>query len=167
MAQHDYIIDNDDGAGIRADVNLALWAIVTNNSGATEPPTTYAYQWWADTAAGMLKQRNAANSGWDDRLPLGKLAASVDIQTFTADGTWTKPAGCRFVRIELWGAGGGGGGGRRAGASTWRAGGTGGGGGGIFQGGSAGVGARRHRVAHNWCWRFGGGWRDGRQYKWI
>lgn len=64
MAQHDYVIANQSGASFRADLNNGLAAIVSNNSGATAPSTTYAYQWWADTTAGQLKLRNAANDGW-------------------------------------------------------------------------------------------------------
>lgn len=71
MAQHDYLIDNQPGAAFRADLNAALSAIVSNNSGATEPATTYPYQWWADTASGKLKLRNAANSAW---IEIGSLA---------------------------------------------------------------------------------------------
>lgn len=64
MSQHDYIISNASGATVRADINSVLAAIITNNSGATEPSTMYSYQWWADTTTGLLKQRNAANSAW-------------------------------------------------------------------------------------------------------
>ena len=64
MATHDYVIANASGAAVRADLNNALAAIVTNNSNAVEPATTYAFQWWADTTAGQLKLRNAANDGW-------------------------------------------------------------------------------------------------------
>jgi hypothetical protein len=64
MATHDYIIANASGAAVRADLNNALAAIVSNNSNATEPATTYAYQWWADTTAGQLKLRNSTNTDW-------------------------------------------------------------------------------------------------------
>jgi microcystin-dependent protein len=64
MAQHDYTIANQSGAAFRADLNNALAAIVSQNSGAAEPSVTYAYMPWADTTAGVLKIRNAANSGW-------------------------------------------------------------------------------------------------------
>ena len=64
MATHDYIIANASGAAVRADLNNALAAIVSNNSNATAPATTYAYQWWADTTANQLKLRNSANTDW-------------------------------------------------------------------------------------------------------
>ena len=64
MATHDYVIANGTGAAVRSDLNNALAAIVSNNSSATEPTTTYAYMWWADTTAGQLKLRNAADDGW-------------------------------------------------------------------------------------------------------
>jgi len=64
VAQHDYVIANGTGAAVRSDLNNALAAIVSNNSGATEPATMYAYQWWADTTTGLLKLRNGANNAW-------------------------------------------------------------------------------------------------------
>ena len=88
MAQHDYVIANGTGAAVRSDLNGALGAIATNNSGATEPTTTYAYQWWPDTTTGLLKIRNAANSAW---VTVGTLAstnlglASLAGATFTGD----------------------------------------------------------------------------------
>ena len=73
MAQHDYVIANQSGLSFRTDLNNALAAIVSNNSGATAPSTTYAYQWWPDTATGLLKIRNAANSAW---VTVGTLASA-------------------------------------------------------------------------------------------
>lgn len=70
MSIHDYIIDNASGATVRSDLNNALSAIVSNNSSATEPSTTYAYQWWADSSSDTLKQRNSANNGWISILTL-------------------------------------------------------------------------------------------------
>ena len=64
MATHDYVIANASGAAVRADLNNALAAIVTNNSNATEPATTYPYMLWADTTAGQLKLRNGTNDAW-------------------------------------------------------------------------------------------------------
>lgn len=70
MAQHDYVLDNQAGAAFRSDLNSALAAAVTQNSGPGEPATTYAYMLWADTSAAVLKQRNAANSAWITLWPL-------------------------------------------------------------------------------------------------
>lgn len=64
MSQHDYSLANASGASFRADLNNALAAIVSINSGAGSPATTYAYQLWADTTANQLKIRNAANDDW-------------------------------------------------------------------------------------------------------
>jgi hypothetical protein len=66
MPTHDYIIANGTGAAVRADINLALSAIVSLNSSASEPGTMYAYQLWADTGSNpsLLKIRNGANSAW-------------------------------------------------------------------------------------------------------
>ena len=88
MATHDYVIANGTGAAVRSDLNDALAAIVSNNSSATAPATTYAYQWWPDTTTGLLKQRNAANSAW---ITIGTLAstnlglASLAGATFTGN----------------------------------------------------------------------------------
>ena len=75
MAQHDYVISNQSGLAFRSDLNNALAAIVSQNSGAAQPSTTYAYQWWADTTAGVLKLRNASNNAW--------------ITIFQLDGEWS------------------------------------------------------------------------------
>jgi hypothetical protein len=86
MAQHDYVIANGTGAAVRSDLNNGLAAIVSNNSGATEPGTMYAYQWWADTTTGLLKQRNAANNAW---ITIGTLASANLGLLSLAGGTMT------------------------------------------------------------------------------
>lgn len=72
MAQHDYNIANQSGQAFRADLNNALAAIVSNNSGASAPSTTYAFQYWVDTSTSpaTLKQRNSSNNAW---LTIGQL----------------------------------------------------------------------------------------------
>jgi hypothetical protein len=49
MAQHDYIISNQTFPNTRADINNALLAISSNNSGTSAPTTQYAGQFWLDT----------------------------------------------------------------------------------------------------------------------
>jgi hypothetical protein len=77
MAQHDYIIANQSGAAFRADLNGALAAGVTQNSGATEPAVTYAYMPWADITSGIFKIRNAGNNGWISLFQLDGSASFV------------------------------------------------------------------------------------------
>ena len=89
MATHDYVLDNATGANFRADLNLALAAIVSNNSNSSAPTTTYAYQWWADTTANILKIRNSANDAW---INVFTLAGGVDVDAasnFNEDVTFT------------------------------------------------------------------------------
>jgi hypothetical protein len=86
VAQHDYIIANQSGAAFRADLNNGLAAIVSQNSGTTQPSTTYAYQWWADTTTGLLKIRNAANNAW---ITVGTLADTNFGLLPAAGGTMT------------------------------------------------------------------------------
>lgn len=64
MANHDYIISNQTFPSFRTDLNNSLSAIATNNSSASEPSTTYAYQWWYDTSNDQLKIRNKDNDAW-------------------------------------------------------------------------------------------------------
>mgnify|MGYP003134949635 CR=1 FL=1 len=64
MSTHDYVINNQTAPAFRSDLNNALAAIATNNSGSSAPSTTYGGLWWFDTSANLLKIRNAANSAW-------------------------------------------------------------------------------------------------------
>jgi len=85
MATHDYVLDNATGANFRADLNLVLAAIVSNNSSSSEPSTKYAYQWWADTNEGVLKIRNSANNAW---ITLLQLDGTLTLE----DGSASAPA---------------------------------------------------------------------------
>jgi len=70
MSQHDYVIANQSGSAFRADLNNALAASVSTNSGSSAPSTTYAYMLWADTTNGVLKIRNSSNNAWIELLQL-------------------------------------------------------------------------------------------------
>lgn len=100
--QHDFILDNQNGAQFRADLNQALEASVGFSSGPTAPTTTYAYQYWADTTDNVLKQRDASNAGWIVRASLAsdygqagqvKTSAGPGLPpiwtSITEDGAWT------------------------------------------------------------------------------
>jgi hypothetical protein len=82
--QADFIVSNGTGAAVRSDLNGQLAAIVSNNSGATEPATMYAYQWWADTTTGLLKLRNSANSAWVTIRQLDGEFSTVPVENGTA-----------------------------------------------------------------------------------
>jgi len=88
MAQHDYDIANATGANFRADLNNALDAIVSNNSGSSEPSTKFAYEWWIDTSNNLLKLRNSANNAWIT-LPLSITADNATSGALTVNGNLT------------------------------------------------------------------------------
>jgi len=89
-AQHDMNIANSTAAAVRADINAALPALASHSSGATEPATRYAYQFWADTTTGYLKQRNAANTAWVNLWALGSAPSPMAGNTgLTTVGTVT------------------------------------------------------------------------------
>lgn len=77
MAQHDYVIDNQTFPNTRSDINSALAAIVSNNSGSSAPSTTYAYQLWYDTTSDILKIRNADDDAWITLFTFDQTADSV------------------------------------------------------------------------------------------
>lgn len=81
MSTHDYVIDNQSASAFRADLNSVLNAIVTQNSNATAPATTYANMLWYDIAAHQIKKRNEANSAW---VTLGTIDETAG--TFTPSG---------------------------------------------------------------------------------
>lgn len=78
MSQHDMTVDNGAGVAVRADINLALKALVSQSSGASAPSPTFPCQLWADTGTGRLKRRDSANTLW---LDMGILDALGEIQT--------------------------------------------------------------------------------------
>lgn len=77
MSQHDMDVENQSGANLRADLNLALKALVSNSSGPTAPATTFAFQFWVDTSVtpNLLRIRNSANNAW---IRIGR----VDLEAF-------------------------------------------------------------------------------------
>lgn len=77
MAQHDYNLANNTGALYRADNNAALQAIVTQNSGTTQPAVMFPGMLWLDLSGGgngVLRRRNQANTGWLNDLGIDQTA---------------------------------------------------------------------------------------------
>lgn len=81
MAQHDYDIANDTAANVRADINNALEAIATTNSGSSAPSTTYANQLWYDTTNNILKIRNEVDTAWINLVSLDQSGGTSTAYT--------------------------------------------------------------------------------------
>jgi len=80
MAKHDYVIDNASGQGVREEINLALQAIVSNNSSSSEPSPRFAYMYWIDTANHVIKLRNGDDDAWIDLRNLdGSFPFSLEV----------------------------------------------------------------------------------------
>ena len=103
MAQStDYNLANQSGANFRSELNTILAAIVSHNSGSTEPSgTKYAYMPWFDTGSTppVYKIRNAANDGW---ITVAEVTtnfglASLSGATFTGDITLNAQSDVRFA----------------------------------------------------------------------
>ena len=100
------------------DQGISLFATVVARDAAITAPTEGLFAYTTDT-----------NSLW---YYDGAAWATIgnNVQTFTADGTWTKPPGCTSTSIVAGiavGGGGGGGSGRMGLGATYRGGGGGGG----------------------------------------
>jgi len=83
MAQHDYVIANDTAANVRSDLNDALSAIVSQNSGASAPSTTYANMLWYDTSNNILKMRSEADDAWIDLGTLNQSTNEFEVANLT------------------------------------------------------------------------------------
>ena len=64
MSQHDFEIANQGFPSFRSDLNSGLQALASNSAGATEPSSTYAYQFWYDETTDLLKLRNSDDDAW-------------------------------------------------------------------------------------------------------
>lgn len=75
MSQHDLDIANQTASAARSDINNALQALGSTNSGASAPSTTYANMLWYDTNSNILKMRAEANDAW---ISIGYFDQSTD-----------------------------------------------------------------------------------------
>jgi len=93
MAQADGVVENGSGAAVRSDLNAQLLAVITNNSGATEPSTIRQYQFWYDTnGTGQLKIRNGSNNWEDVGSASGALVGSSTSKLQVTAGTQALPS---------------------------------------------------------------------------
>ena len=88
MAQHDYTVSDASGLAVLADLNNALAAIATGNSGNAAPSVTYPYMEWNDTLNGLRKIRDGANTAW---ITIGALGAANLGLASLAGATFTGP----------------------------------------------------------------------------
>lgn len=87
--QGSVVIGDGTGAQVLTAINTAHQVLISDNAGASAPTTTYAYQRWADTTAGVMKQRNAANSAWLTLYTLATPDTGRTFATTTLLGTTT------------------------------------------------------------------------------
>ncbi len=104
--RHDYC--ESGFPAFRADLNDALPALASNSSGATAPSTTFANQFWYDTANNTLKQRNELNTDWLDIFEINQSTGVLNFlspeiggataTTQSSDNDSTKVATTAFVK---------------------------------------------------------------------
>lgn len=110
MSQHDYNIANATFPNTRTDINNALGAIQTMNSGASAPSTLAAGQIWLDTSATpwVLKMYDGA-----DHISLMTINATTNVPglnaAYAVGGTWTAAAALTLPAFTLGGTVSGGG----------------------------------------------------------
>jgi hypothetical protein len=100
MSQHDLDISTADantGATVRSELNQALQALGSCQAGASAPSVNYPCEFWADTSASILKQRNSSNSAHVKRGPLDSdwympIQQIISQSGSVATGTTTIPA---------------------------------------------------------------------------
>jgi hypothetical protein len=85
MSQNDFTLANQSFPSFRADLNSALQALASNNSGTSAPSTTFANMWWYDSANNILYIRNEDNDAWiqfatlDQANDLFVVTSSIDV----------------------------------------------------------------------------------------
>ena len=94
MSQNDFTLANQSFPAFRADLNSALQALASNNSGGSAPSTTFANMWWYDTSNNIMYIRNEDNDAWIKFAELDqandKFVLSGTLQL--DDGTVSAPA---------------------------------------------------------------------------
>jgi len=89
MAQNDFTIANQGFPAFRSDLNSALQALASNNSGTSAPSTTFANSFFYDETNNVLKFRNEDNDayitimGFDQSADTTTNIVSDATQTFT------------------------------------------------------------------------------------
>jgi hypothetical protein len=89
MAQiENFVMENGTGAAVRADINRALMALATTNTGATAPPNPAFGMLWVDTTTASLKIY-AGSDNW--------LIIVDSIAATSTSGSTSFPSGTRMI----------------------------------------------------------------------
>ena len=70
---HDYIISNDTGANVRADLNVLFQEQEASNAGTSAPSNTSTGKLWYDTTNSVMKHYDGSN--WVVVSSTGKMIA--------------------------------------------------------------------------------------------
>lgn len=116
-----YVLSTGSSHAALADIGLVIFkANFTNSAAATiaiDGLSATAIEICGDALVGgevvsgsvCALVYNATGTAFEMVSPSGLTGTSLcDLQSFTGNGTWTKPAGVTFVEVELWAPGGGG-----------------------------------------------------------
>ena len=74
---HDYVISNDTGANVRADLNVVLGEIEAANAGTSAPSNTATGKLWYDTTNSVMKYYTG--SAWEPVSSTGKMIAMSSV----------------------------------------------------------------------------------------
>jgi len=77
LSQHDLSISNQGFPAFRSDLNDALQALGSMQSGTSAPSTTYANMLWYDTTNNIVKIRNEDNDAWISLFTLDQSADEI------------------------------------------------------------------------------------------
>ncbi|MEO0368935.1 MAG: hypothetical protein AAF197_09150 [Pseudomonadota bacterium] len=103
MAQTDYDInENQNGSQFMNDLNNTLVAIATNNSGTSDPATTYECQLVANKATGVMRLRNPSNTGSTSMWPLEGGMNSRFFSLVRTGTTQQVSVNSSFVLTNFW-----------------------------------------------------------------
>ena len=70
---HDYVISNDTGANVRADLNVLFGEAEASNAGTSAPSNTATGKLWYDRTNSKMKYYNG--SAWVEVSSTGKMIA--------------------------------------------------------------------------------------------
>lgn len=91
-------VPSGSGLSVRQMINAVLAALMSSNSGSSEPPNPVAGQVWFDTTSGRHKRRNAANTAWQEIVDSNLIGALIAEIPFGAVGSHVV-ASCTILNV--------------------------------------------------------------------